>query len=135
MIVEGNALFGQLLESMLHSQFPSMEFVATADEKEAMAKISSFLPDLAFIDVRLPDGRAFELIRKMKTHRPNVAVIALSSYDFPEYREEALQKGADIFISKDSAAGDYFQLIESILAARGPLPEGDTGVGPESGEA
>ena len=118
-IAEGTPVFRQVLINIFHSRFPSVEWAEAANGKDATGLIETFLPDLILVDIKLPGGNALELTRMIKMHHPNVVVIIMASYDFPEYRDMANLNGADYFICKDSPVEDHMALIQSILSARG----------------
>jgi DNA-binding NarL/FixJ family response regulator len=64
--------------------------------------------DVVLIDVRLPDGRGFELLSGQRAERP--AFIIVSSFDRPLYAVTAFRAGAAGFVSKIAP-------IEDVLAA------------------
>ncbi|MBW1677568.1 MAG: response regulator transcription factor [Deltaproteobacteria bacterium] len=100
------------------------------DGTEAMQKIKTYLPDLVFMDIRLPGESGLELTKRIKASHPEIAIIILTAYDLPEYREAAYDGGADAFIPKSSLnLADIAALIESIFSHRnlgldGPTKEG-----------
>ena len=119
MIFETNSTCQEIIKNIFNSRFPAVELLTMSDAMSAMERVEGFLPDLILIDLRLPGDNALELIRKIKTRYPEAIVIFLCSYDMPEYRETASRYGADYFMVKESPAGDYISLIESILSRRG----------------
>jgi DNA-binding NarL/FixJ family response regulator len=119
LIVEDSAIFRKLLKEALHSEFPSLEISEATDGEEAMQKIEAQLPDLIFMDIKLPGENGLDLTAKIKARYPDVVVIILTSYDTPEYREAAIQAKADHFLSKGSSSKEgILGLVESILAGR-----------------
>jgi DNA-binding NarL/FixJ family response regulator len=119
LIVEDSAFYRQLLKEALHSRFPSMELFEAADGEEAFRKIETCLPNLVFMDIKLPGESGLELTKKIKTQYPNIIIIILTAYDIPEYREAAVQTKANYFLSKGSSSKEgILKLVESILAGR-----------------
>ena len=102
------------------------------DGAEALKNIETELPDLIFMDIRLPGENGLELTARIKESHPEIAIIILTAYDLPEYREAAFRGGADGYIPKSSLnMADIAALIESILSNRGPdfigsIQEGDS---------
>jgi DNA-binding NarL/FixJ family response regulator len=120
LIVEDNTTFRQSLKAVLEAEFPSMAIDEAADEKEAMEKVSTFRPDLIFMDIKLPGENGLDLTERIKTDDASIVIIILTSYDLPEYREAALQFGADHFVSKGaSSREELLGLVRSILLNRG----------------
>ena len=56
LIVDDNALFRQVVRESLHSRMPNLIIAEARDRKETMEIIQTSLPDLIFMDIRLPDG-------------------------------------------------------------------------------
>ena len=104
LIIEDSSFFRQLFKEMLHSQFPSMEIFETSDGEEALNLVGTLLPDLVFMDIKLPGGNGLDLTKTIKTKYPDIIVIILSAYDLSEYREAAYQHGASYFLSKGASS-------------------------------
>jgi DNA-binding NarL/FixJ family response regulator len=119
LIVEDSTFFRQLLKEALHSRFPKMDITEAIDGVEALQKIDTLLPDLIFMDIKLPGESGLELTKKIKTQYPDIIIIILTAYDIPEYRDAAYQYKANYFLSKGSASKeDILRLVESILSDR-----------------
>jgi DNA-binding NarL/FixJ family response regulator len=119
LIVEDSTIFRTLLKETLQSQFPSMEILEAGDGEEAMEEITSHLPDLIFMDVKLPGENGLDLTAKIKAKYPDVIVIILTSYDTPEYREAAAKAKANHFLAKGSSSKEgILTLVESVLTGR-----------------
>ena len=54
LVVEDSTIFRTLLKETLQSRFPSMEILEAVDGEEAMKEITARLPNLIFMDVKLP---------------------------------------------------------------------------------
>jgi CheY-like chemotaxis protein len=102
LIVEDNHPYRQMLKTTLQESFPTIAIDEGADGGEALQKVDTFLPDLIFMDIKLPGVNGLELTRKIKAAHPNITIFILTSYDIPEYREAAFQYGADRFVPKTS---------------------------------
>lgn len=72
LIIEDSAFYRQLLKEALYSRFPSMELFEAADEGEALQRIEGCLPDLIFMDIKLPGKSGLELTKKIKTRYPDI---------------------------------------------------------------
>ena len=109
MLVEDEEGFRRSLAELLRSRFPSMVLDEAANGSEAMEKLKNFLPQLIFMDIKLPGQNGLEITERIKALHPDINVIILTSYDFPEYREAARECGADCFLSKGSSTADQIQ--------------------------
>jgi DNA-binding NarL/FixJ family response regulator len=119
LIVEDSAIYRRLLKEALHSRFPSMDISEAMDGKEALQKMKTFLPDLIFMDIKLPGENGLDLTQQIKAQYPNIFIIILTAYDIPEYQSAAYQYKADGFLSKGSVCNkDILTLVDSILSDR-----------------
>ena len=118
LIVEDNLTFRHALVEILQSQFPDMAIAEAGNGVEAIEKIHDFNPILVFMDVRLPGENGLEITRKIKIQRPDIVVMILTSYDLPEYRDVALQCGANHFIVKGSSTFEEISSLVNFYAAR-----------------
>ena len=119
LIVEDSATFRKTFKDALCKRYTSMVTEEALDGTEAMQKIRTFLPDLVFMDIRLPGESGLELTQRIKASHPEIAIVILTAYDLPEYREAAYDGGADAFIPKSSLnLADIAALIESIFSDR-----------------
>ena len=102
LIVDNDDPFRQILKKTLRASLPTIAIDEAAGGVEALQKVDTFLPDLIFMDVRLPGENGLILTKKIKATHPNITILILSSYDKPEYREAASHFGADRFLVKTS---------------------------------
>lgn len=69
--------------------------------KEALEEIAKVQPDVAVLDVRLPDGNGIELCREIRSIYPNMQVLMLTSFSDDEALLGAILGGASGFVIKD----------------------------------
>jgi CheY-like chemotaxis protein len=109
MLVEDDEGFRHSLAGILRSRFSSITLKEAADGTEAMEKVKSFLPQLIFMDIKLPGQNGLEITRRIKALHPDIDVVFLTGYDFPEYRNAARECGAYCFLSKGLSTADEIQ--------------------------
>jgi DNA-binding NarL/FixJ family response regulator len=115
LLVEDDGGFRGDLAGVLRARFPSMVIDEAADGTEAMEKVKSYLPQLIFMDIKLPGQNGLEITRKIKAFHPGINVVFLTSYDFPEYRDAARECGAYCFLSKGSSTAEEIQdVVEEV---------------------
>jgi DNA-binding NarL/FixJ family response regulator len=118
LIVDDNAAFRNILRRILLSRFPSLHIREAQDGNKAIKKLGKQVPDIILMDVRLPGENGFRLTKRIKAAYPGIVIIIITSYDSPEYREAALESGADSFVSKSvSTATDILERVETIISS------------------
>ena len=118
LLVEDNVSFRRVLRQGLDEFFPCVIIGEAGDGEEALRKIETLLPSLIFMDIDLPGEDGLELTRKIKATHPETPIIILTSYDLPEYRQLAYERGANNFLVKGSSTlGELITEVESLLSA------------------
>ncbi len=122
LLVEDRVSFREFLKEDLHKQFPKMLIEEAADGTETLQKVTSFVPDLIFMDIHLPDENGLELTRRIKSRYPHIKVVILTVYDLPEYREAARRYGVEDFVIKGLTPWrEIVALVKSISSPSGRI--------------
>jgi len=117
LIVEDNLIFREAFKTRLNDHFPSMIVKEASNGDEALQEVGEARPDLIFMDVRLPRANGLQLTRRIKKDLPGIHIAILTDYDLPEYRQAAVEYGADRFFVKSSFKWDEVEtLVKSISA-------------------
>jgi len=72
--------------------------------------------DLVLLDVRLPDGSGLDLVREIKSRKPDLGVVVMSASVLPEEREEAVRAGCDAFVAKPYVPGELLATLQRVLS-------------------
>ena len=91
----------------------------TADE--ALHRIPAARPDVAVLDVRLPDGSGVEVCRDMRDTMPEVHCLMLTSYADDEALFDAIMAGASGYVLKEIRGTDLVDAIRQVAAGRSLL--------------
>ncbi len=83
---------------------------------EALARIHAVSPDVAVLDVRLPDGSGVELCRELRSSHPGIACLMLTSFDDDEALFEAIVAGAAGYVLKQVKGNDIVDAIRKVGA-------------------
>jgi len=117
LLVEDNATFRNSLSDILLSYFPLIGVDEAGDGVEALSKVEYLRPDIVFMDIQLPGENGLEVTKKIKLVYGYIVIVILTSYDLPEYRQQAFRNGADCFLSKgdDSCIEDILARVEGAM--------------------
>jgi DNA-binding NarL/FixJ family response regulator len=72
-------------------------------------------PDLAVVDISLPDINGVQVTSEMRSILPDTSIMIVSMHSKIDYIAEAFQAGATGYVAKDSASDRLIQGIESVL--------------------
>ena len=93
---------------------------------DAMHRIPAARPDVAVLDVRLPDGSGVEVCRDIRTDLPDVRCLMLTSYADDEALFAAIMAGAAGYVLKDIRGNDLVEAIRSVAGGKSLLDPGAT---------
>jgi two-component system response regulator DevR len=66
----------------------------------ALDDIRALKPDTVLLDIRLPGKNGIQLLGEIKELKPEITVIIMTNYDYPQYRQQSIRSGADHFFNK-----------------------------------
>jgi DNA-binding NarL/FixJ family response regulator len=108
---------------------PRLEIVGSAGTaKDALMLARRTLPDVALVDLRLPDMTGEELTRELRSRFPSTAVIVLTTYLSEETVRGALKAGAAAYVTKAAGLPELRAAIDRIAAGE---DAGGVGAGPQ----
>lgn len=112
-IVDDHSVLRSGLKMLLESQ-TDMEVVGEAqDTASALRVIQECVPDVMTVDLSMPGGSGFELLRKLKDLSPSTRFVVLTMHDDPAYFRAAVAAGADGFVLKKAADSELMTAIRS----------------------
>jgi CheY-like chemotaxis protein len=109
LIIDDEKDLRELLSDALTSRKYNVASVTT--QKEALRSIKRSLPELVFLDLKLPDGDGMKLIPKIKKLNPDTVVNVISAYGSEEAKEKAMELGVNRFIDKPFSEQDILRSI------------------------
>jgi DNA-binding NarL/FixJ family response regulator len=115
LIVEDNELFRNHLRRFLEARFPALEVAEVSQGDEALEEVNTFMPDLIFMDIKLPGENGLSITEKVKHDHPEINVIVLTVNDDLVYRDAAYNSGADYFLVKGKTSLRDMETLISFL--------------------
>lgn len=88
---------------------------------EALARIPPTRPDVAVLDVRLPDGDGVQVCREIRSAHPEIQCLMLTSFVDDEALFQAIMAGASGYVLKQIKGGDVVEAVRSVAAGRSLL--------------
>lgn len=113
LLVEDDQVLRQRLARALGER--GLEVTTAADLAGAMACARQDPPELAVVDLKLPDGSGLDLVRQLKALDPTTSILVLTGFGSIANAVEAMKLGATHYLAKPADA-------DQILAALGAGP-------------
>lgn len=116
LIVDDSTLIRERLSSVI-SAIPGVDAVYHAENAdEAIQKLNAVTPDVAILDIRMPKGNGFSVLKHIKQEKPRTLVIMLTNYPYEQYKKKAFELGADYFFDKSTSTDDAINVVEKFAA-------------------
>jgi two-component system, NarL family, nitrate/nitrite response regulator NarL len=111
--------------SDLFQTYEDLELLATfVNGAEALAHVAALSPDVAIVDLKLPDIDGIEVLRGLKAQGFGGAAIFLSAQMEDEQALEAVRLGAQGIVFKDQAPEDLVNAVRQVARGGRWLPRG-----------
>ena len=104
------------VKEMLESE-PDIRVVGEASTgAEALARVPAAQPDVAVLDVRLPDGDGVSVCRELRSAMPDLACLMLTSFADDEALYDAVLAGAAGYVLKQIRGSDLINAVRTVAA-------------------
>ena len=114
---------------ILLSQQENIEVVGAAgDGQEAYRKILELKPDIAVLDISIPNLNGLDLAEKLRAEMPEVKVVILTMHKSGEFVSKALRAGVRGYVLKDNALEELMECINLVFDRKVYLSQDITGI-------
>ena len=120
-LVDDHEIVRRGLADLVGSQPDLVVVGEAATVRQAVGRIEATRPDVAVLDVRLPDGSGIDLCRDIRSRIPGVNCLILTAYDDDTAVSAAVMAGASGYVLKDVAGARLLDAIRTIAAGRSLL--------------
>ena len=115
-VVDDHPIFRLGLKRIIDAE-DGLEICGESDRIEGAAEaIATQEPHLALIDITLRDGHGLELVRQLKSERPNMPTLVVSMHDEKLYAERAVRAGAQGYLPKQASAEKMIDAIRQAIS-------------------
>lgn len=119
LVADDHTLVRQGICSLL-ADTEDLEVVAEAGSAaEARALAAETEPDVALLDISLPDGSGLEVARSLAADLPGIRVLMLTMHDDAAYVLKAVDAGARGYVLKDAAPSELRQAVRAVARGEG----------------
>ncbi|MEU1010353.1 response regulator transcription factor [Streptomyces sp. NPDC005890] len=85
-----------------------------ATVEQALVRVPALRPDVAVLDVRLPDGDGVTACRELRSHLPRLACLMLTSFDDEEALLDSIMAGASGYVLKQIQGADLVSAVRTV---------------------
>ncbi|MCU7826413.1 response regulator [Kitasatospora sp. DSM 101779] len=97
-----------------------------ATVEQALARVPALRPDVAVLDMRLPDGDGVTVCRELRSNMPDLACLILTSFDDEEALLDAIMAGASGYVLKQITGTDLVSAVRTVASGQSMLDPGAT---------
>jgi two-component system response regulator DevR len=120
-LVDDHELVRRGIAGLLEAE-PDIEVVGEAGTAaQARSRILATTPDVALLDVRLPDGSGIDVCRDIRSARPEIQCLMLTAYDDDEAIYAAVIAGAAGYVLKDIRGAGLVDSVRKVAAGKSLL--------------
>ena len=114
LVADDHAIIREGLRIMLGNQ-PDMKVVGVATNgREAIQLVDKHEPDIAVIDISMPELNGIEAIQQMMPRHPHLQVVVLSIHETKPYVYRALKAGAKGYLVKETAGLEVVDAVRAV---------------------
>jgi len=114
LIADDHVIVREGLRVLLEAE-PDIEVIGEAAEgQEAVDKTIELTPDVVLMDITMPGMNGMEATRLIKTHSPDVKVLALTMHENDEYFFQILNAGASGYVVKGGSSRELITALRAV---------------------
>jgi DNA-binding NarL/FixJ family response regulator len=115
LLVDDHPVVREMLSLRIAQEQDLVVCGAEGDMAHALAAVERHRPDLAVLDINLPDGHGLELIKEIHARDPKIRLLVFSMHDENLYGERVLRAGAQGYLMKNESPDKIIDSIRRIL--------------------
>src|SRR5712691_1655455 len=113
-IVEDHHLVRAGIRALLDTISGIVVIAEASNGQEALAAIAKHEPDIALVDIMMPEASGLEITQQVTDQYPSIHVVILSMYSDEEYVRQALRAGAVGYLLKDAHKAELDLALKSV---------------------
>jgi DNA-binding NarL/FixJ family response regulator len=118
LIADDHGIVRRGVRTLLETE-PGIDVVGeAADGREALRMCQTLRPDVAILDIAMPQLNGIEVAAQACKHDPNLKVIVLSMYADETYIVRALTAGARSYLMKEATEEDLIPALRAVIAGK-----------------
>ena len=115
LLIDDHPLMRRGLRTLLESEADIAVIGEAGDGQEAIDQVKSLTPDVAIMDITMPNLNGIEATRRILAEAPEARIIALSMHAEKRFVDEMLRAGARAYLLKDSVPEELVDAIRAVM--------------------
>lgn len=111
LIADDSLIIRNTLKRMISPYTNGAEIHFAENVDEALICLTQFQIEILILDIHMPGGSGFDVLKEAKKQEKTPVVVMLTNYSTDSYRKKAVKEGVDYFFDKST---DYEELIQVI---------------------
>ncbi len=120
-LVDDHEVVRRGVRSLIDNESDLLVVGEAGSASEALVRIPPTKPDVAIIDVRLPDGNGVEVCREIRSRHPEIKCLILTSFADDEALFDAIMAGADGYLLKQIKENDLVDAVRRVASGQSLL--------------
>ena len=116
LIADDHAVVRQGLKQILGDTPEMLIAGEAANGQEVLDKVRAETWDVVVLDISMPDRSGLDILKQLRSERPNLPVLVLSMHSEDQYAMRVLKAGASGYLTKDSAADELVKAIRKVVS-------------------
>jgi YesN/AraC family two-component response regulator len=112
LVADDSSLLRERIKSLIQNISNESVVYEAENGADALSIIRQKQPDLAILDIRMPEMTGIEVLKKVRELKMDTKVCILTNYAYPIYKRRCIEAGADFFLRKT----EDFEEIEIIVS-------------------
>jgi two-component system, NarL family, response regulator DegU len=115
LVVDDHPIFLKGLVEVLQDEMPNAEILPQTSSLKALGVALNQLPDIAILDLDMPEMNGIMLGTELKTRTPALKIIILTMHKEQDIIRSVMAKGIDGYVFKDDAVNDVVMAIQEVM--------------------
>ncbi|MHB9074097.1 MAG: response regulator [Desulfobaccales bacterium] len=117
-LADDHAVVRDGLKLLLETQADLRVVGEAADGRQAVRRVDQLRPQVAILDIAMPELNGIEAARQIKEAHPQTQIIILSMYSSLEHIFQALRAGARGYLLKEAAGAEVIQAVRAVHSGK-----------------
>ncbi|MFF9839054.1 response regulator [Streptomyces sp. NPDC013740] len=125
-LVDDHEVVRRGLRDLIDAETDMTVIGEAATAEQALARGPALRPDVAVLDVRLPDGDGISVCRELRSRLPELACLMLTSFDDEDALIDAIMAGAAGYVLKQIKGADLVAAVRTVATGQSMLDPATT---------